>query len=68
MFDGLTAEGLLFYHRLIGAEHGAGVSVRPHHERAVEVHEVQVLDGSDRPATLFRTGQPMRIVARGPSA
>jgi len=63
MFDGPTAEGLLFYHRLIGAEHGAGVLVRPHHERAVEVHEVQVLDGSDRPATLFRTGEPMRIVA-----
>ena len=36
-FDGPTAEGLLFYHRLLGGEHEAGVSVRPHHERAIEV-------------------------------
>ncbi|MGI8505420.1 MAG: ABC transporter ATP-binding protein [Solirubrobacteraceae bacterium] len=63
MFDGPTAEGLLFYHRLIGAEHGAGVSVRPHHARAIDVHEVQLVDGAGRPATVFRTGEPMRIVA-----
>ncbi|HEY3727187.1 MAG TPA: ABC transporter ATP-binding protein [Solirubrobacteraceae bacterium] len=63
MFDGPTAEGLLFYHRLIGAEHGAGVSVRPHHDRAVDVHEVELLDGAGRPATVFRSGDPLRIVA-----
>jgi ABC-type polysaccharide/polyol phosphate transport system ATPase subunit len=63
MFDGPTAEGLLFYHRLIGAEHGAGISVRPHHERAVEVRDVELLDRAGRPATVFRSGEPLRIVA-----
>jgi ABC-type polysaccharide/polyol phosphate transport system ATPase subunit len=63
MFDGPTAEGLLFYHRLIGAEHGAGISVRPHHERAVEVRDIELLDRAGRPATVFRSGDPLRIVA-----
>jgi ABC-type polysaccharide/polyol phosphate transport system ATPase subunit len=63
MFDGPTADGLLFYHRLIGAEHGAGVSVRPHHDRVVEVHDVETLDRAGRPATVFRGGEPMRITA-----
>jgi ABC-type polysaccharide/polyol phosphate transport system ATPase subunit len=63
MFDGPTAEGLLFYHRLIGAEHGAGISVRPHHERAVEVRDVELRDRAGRPATVFRSGEPLRIVA-----
>jgi ABC-type polysaccharide/polyol phosphate transport system ATPase subunit len=63
MFNGPTAEGLLFYHRLIGAEHGAGISVRPHHDRAVEVREIELLDRAGRPATVFRSGEPLRIVA-----
>jgi ABC-type sulfate/molybdate transport systems ATPase subunit len=63
VFDGPTAEGLLFYHRLMGDEHGGGESVRPHHERAVEVREVQLRDAAGRSATVFRAGEPMRIVA-----
>ena len=64
VFDGPTADGLLFYHRLMGAEHAAGLSVRPHHERAIDIHDVQVLDGSGRSAAVLRGGEPVRIVAR----
>jgi ABC-type polysaccharide/polyol phosphate transport system ATPase subunit len=63
MFDGPTADGLLFYHRLIGADHGSGVSVRPHHPRAVEVSDVELLDRVGRPASVFRAGEPLRVVA-----
>jgi ABC-type polysaccharide/polyol phosphate transport system ATPase subunit len=63
LFDGPTADGLLFYHRLMGASHGAGESVRAHHDRAVEVSDVQLHDGEGRAATVFATGAPLRIVA-----
>jgi ABC-type polysaccharide/polyol phosphate transport system ATPase subunit len=63
MFDGPTAEGLLFYHRLLGADRGGGLSVRPHHQREVEVCEVELLDRAGRPATVFRAGEPLRLVA-----
>jgi ABC-type polysaccharide/polyol phosphate transport system ATPase subunit len=63
VFDGPTADGLLFYHRLMGDAHGGGESVRPHHERVVEVQEVQLRDAAGRSASVFRTGEPMRIVA-----
>jgi ABC-type polysaccharide/polyol phosphate transport system ATPase subunit len=65
MFDGPTADGLLFYHRLMGDEHGGGESVRRAgpHPRDVEVHDVQLRDGAGRSATVFHAGDPMRIVA-----
>jgi ABC-type polysaccharide/polyol phosphate transport system ATPase subunit len=63
LFDGPTAEGLLFYHRLLGGEHEAGMSVRPHHERAVEVRDVSLRDGAGRAVSVFRGGEPMRIAA-----
>jgi ABC-type polysaccharide/polyol phosphate transport system ATPase subunit len=63
LFDGPTADGLLFYHRLMGDEHGGGMSVRPHHDRAVEVREVQLHDAAGRSATVFRSGESMRVVA-----
>jgi ABC-type polysaccharide/polyol phosphate transport system ATPase subunit len=64
VFDGPTAEGLLFYHRLMGgADGGDGRSVRAHHDRDVEVREVQLHDGAGRAATVFAGGAPLRIVA-----
>jgi ABC-type polysaccharide/polyol phosphate transport system ATPase subunit len=67
LFDGPTAEGLLFYHRLMGSSAGAGAgggqSVRAHHDRAVEVSDVQLLDAEGRAASVFVTGGPLRIVA-----
>jgi ABC-type polysaccharide/polyol phosphate transport system ATPase subunit len=65
MFDGPTAEGLLFYHRLMGVERGAGESVRGRtgpNSRPVEVTDVELRDAAGRPATVFRSGAPMRIV------
>jgi ABC-type polysaccharide/polyol phosphate transport system ATPase subunit len=62
VFDGPTAEGLLFYHRLMGSADAAGVSVRAHHERAVEVSDVQLRDSEGRAATVFTSGTPLRIV------
>jgi ABC-type polysaccharide/polyol phosphate transport system ATPase subunit len=61
-FDGPTAEGLLFYHRLMGTEHGSGESVRPPPDRSVEVSEVELRDGAGRASRVFRCGDPVRIV------
>ena len=68
LFDGPTAEGLLFYHRLMGGERLDGASVRPHQDRAVEVSDVQLRDGEGRDVTVFADGGPMRIVATVRSA
>jgi ABC-type polysaccharide/polyol phosphate transport system ATPase subunit len=63
MYDGPTAEGLLFYHRMIGAERGGGISVRPHHARTVEVADVELLDHTGHPAAVFRAGEALRALA-----
>ncbi len=63
VFDGPTAEGLLFYHRLMGSTRRDGRSVRPHHDRALEVADVALHDGEGRTATVFATGEPLRIAA-----
>jgi ABC-type polysaccharide/polyol phosphate transport system ATPase subunit len=62
VFDGPTAEGLLFYHRLMGPPDAGGRSVRAHHERAVDVADLQLRDGEGRTATVFANGTPLRIV------
>jgi ABC-type polysaccharide/polyol phosphate transport system ATPase subunit len=63
MFDGPTAEGLLFYRRMIGATGRTGMSVRPHHTRSVEVEAVELVDGAGHSAGVFRSGEPLRLVA-----
>ena len=64
VFDGPTAEGLLFYHPLMGAPAGGvGESVRAHHERTVEVADVSLRDGDGRAASVFRSGSPLRVAA-----
>jgi len=66
VFDGPTADGLLFYHRLLGTDHGGGESVRGPaaiDQLPVQVHDVQLRDGAGRTATVFRSGAPLRIVA-----
>jgi ABC-type polysaccharide/polyol phosphate transport system ATPase subunit len=63
VFDGPTADGLLFYHGLMGSAGADGLSMRAHHQRAVEVADVQLRDGDGRGATVFVTGSPLRIVA-----
>ncbi len=61
-FDGDVADGLLFYHRLLGTEHGASESVRPTGERGeVEIAEVEVQDADGRRRHMFRSGEHLRV-------
>jgi ABC-type polysaccharide/polyol phosphate transport system ATPase subunit len=60
-FDGGVAEGLLFYHRLLGVEAGGSKSVRPAGPGALEVAELQLLDAEGRPRHAFRPGEPMKV-------
>jgi ABC-type polysaccharide/polyol phosphate transport system ATPase subunit len=60
-FDGATAEGLLFYHRLLGTETpvarasaGAGLG-------ALAITSVQLLDADARARHMFRPGEAMRV-------
>jgi ABC-type polysaccharide/polyol phosphate transport system ATPase subunit len=60
VFDGPTAEALLHYHELLGEEQV--VNRLPAADRTVYVDNVTLLDGDDRPRTVFSTGEPLRIV------
>jgi ABC-type polysaccharide/polyol phosphate transport system ATPase subunit len=59
-FDGPVAEGLLFYHRLLGTERVEGSSLRAG-SGAVEVAALQLLDADARPRHMFRPGEAMRV-------
>ncbi|MEJ7891521.1 MAG: ABC transporter ATP-binding protein [Solirubrobacteraceae bacterium] len=58
VFDGPTAEGLLFYHELLGTETGAGGTER---RNAGQVEEVELRDADGRRRTVFAPGEPLRI-------
>jgi ABC-type polysaccharide/polyol phosphate transport system ATPase subunit len=60
-FDGDVAEGLLFYHRLLGAESGGSRSLRPGERAAVEVAELELHDAEGRRRHAFRTGELLRV-------
>jgi ABC-type polysaccharide/polyol phosphate transport system ATPase subunit len=60
-FDGDVAEGLLFYHRLLGAEGPASRSLRPADASRLEVVELELKDTAGRARTAFRPGEPMRV-------
>ncbi|MCW3067221.1 MAG: tagH 3 [Solirubrobacterales bacterium] len=60
-FDGATADGLLFYHRLLGVEEGGGGSLRAPGSRSVSVREAELLDGAGRSTRLFHAGEPLRL-------
>ena len=61
-FDGPVADGLLFYHRLLGTEHGGSASVRPSGERGdVEIAEVEVQDADGQVRHMFRPGEHLRV-------
>ena len=71
-FDGEVAEGLLFYHRLLGAESGGSRSLRPVAPSTLEVAELELLDADGRRRHAFRPGEPvkvdMRVRAKEPAA
>ena len=62
-FDGGTADGLLFYHRLLGTGGGRSRSLRPEAaERAqVEVAELELVDTAGAPRAAFRTGEELGV-------
>jgi ABC-type polysaccharide/polyol phosphate transport system ATPase subunit len=64
VFDGEVAEGLLFYHRLLGAESGGSRSLRPGAPSRLEVAELELLDGDGRPRHAFRPGEPLKVDMR----
>ena len=60
-FDGDVAEGLLFYHRLLGAESGGSRSLRPGERATLQVAELELQDAEGRRRHAFRTGEPLRV-------
>ncbi len=61
-FDGGVAEGLLFYHRMLGTETGASRSVRPSSARGeLEISELELRDSGGRRRHTFRTGEPLTV-------
>ena len=60
-FDGPTADGLLFYHRLLGVEDGGGGSLRAPGPRSVSIREAELLDGAGRTTRLFHAGDALRL-------
>jgi ABC-2 type transport system ATP-binding protein len=65
-FDGATAEGLLFYHRLLGTTEARSRSLRPAEgQRAqLEVPELELLDDGGRPRAAYRTGEELAVRMR----
>src|SRR4029079_1679537 len=59
-FDGPVAEGLLFYHRLLGTEAAVATTLRAG-SGAVTVSSLQLLDADARPRHMFRPGEAMRV-------
>ena len=61
-FDGPVADGLLFYHRLLGTDEGASRSMRPSGERGdLEITELELRDADGRPRHMFRAGEHLRV-------
>ena len=62
-FDGATADGLLFYHRLLGTGEGRSRSLRPEAaERAqLEIAELELVDAGGQPRAAFRTGEELGV-------
>jgi lipopolysaccharide transport system ATP-binding protein len=61
-FDGPTAEGLRFYHRLLGLEDAAQAAARLAGDSAVAIREAELQDGDGRPRQVFTSGERLRLV------
>ena len=62
VFDGEVAEGLLFYHRLLGTEMGGSISVRPGQRTGgLEIVELELRDADGRRRRTFRSGEPAAV-------
>jgi ABC-type polysaccharide/polyol phosphate transport system ATPase subunit len=70
-FDGPAAEGLLFYHRLLGVESVEQVAARSARDSAVALRRATLEDAASRPRQVFEPGEAMRLVLEldaGPDA
>ena len=61
VYDGPTADGLLFYHRLMGTPEGAPLDVRRPTGADHQVVEIELADGLGRRGTVFRPGDVMGV-------
>jgi ABC-type polysaccharide/polyol phosphate transport system ATPase subunit len=61
-FDGPTADGLLFYHRMLGLEAADQAAARQARNAAVSLRVASLTDGSARPRQVFETGERLRLV------
>ena len=57
-YDGAVADGLLFYHRLLGTEKPALSAAS---SAALSIRSLQLLDADARPRHTFRPGEAMRV-------
>jgi ABC-type polysaccharide/polyol phosphate transport system ATPase subunit len=60
-FDGDVADGLLFYHRLLGGEEGRSRSLRPGERATLEVLELELQDADGNRRSAFRPGEALRV-------
>jgi ABC-type polysaccharide/polyol phosphate transport system ATPase subunit len=61
-YDGPTADGLLFYHRLMGTPEGAPLDVRrPDQGADHAVREIELADALGRPGSVFRPGDGVAV-------
>jgi ABC-type polysaccharide/polyol phosphate transport system ATPase subunit len=61
-FDGPTAEGLLFYHRLLGIESPEQVAARTARDSAVALQQAMLEDAEGRPRQVFEPGEGLRLI------
>jgi ABC-type polysaccharide/polyol phosphate transport system ATPase subunit len=61
-FDGPTAEGLDFYHRLLGLEPAEPPEALPAATGPRMLREARLEDGDGRSRQIFGSGEPMRVV------
>jgi ABC-type polysaccharide/polyol phosphate transport system ATPase subunit len=60
-FDGPTAEGLRFYHHMLGLEDASQAAARRAREGAVALREAALQDGEGRPRQVFEPGEPVKL-------
>ncbi len=60
-FDGPAAEGLRFYHRMLGLEHSDQEAARLARAAAVVLHEASLLDATGSPRQIFAPGEALRM-------
>jgi ABC-type polysaccharide/polyol phosphate transport system ATPase subunit len=61
-FDGPSAEGLRFYHRMLGVEDAEQAAAREARDGAVALREASLQDGEGRVRQVFEPGEQARLV------